>query len=126
MIKYCAIALCALSAVLVLRGAKSEFADIVGTVASVLLFGAAAVSFAPIVEFVRETVSGTGFEGYLSTMFKSLGIALSAQLASELCRDHGQASLASKLELIGKAELMILCIPLMKELITLAAEMMDA
>jgi len=125
MIKYCGMALCALAAVLVLRGAKSEFADIVGTVASVLLFGAAAVTFIPIIEFVTETVSGTGFEDYLSTLLKALGIAVTAQLASELCRDHGQASLASKLELIGKAELLILCIPLMKELVTLAAELMD-
>ena len=120
MLKYCGAALCALAAVLVLRSQKSEFSGLVSLAASVILLGAAMVTFLPIVEFVSQTVVGTGFSEYLTVLMKALGITLTIQLCAEVCRDAGEASLASKLELVGRAEILILCLPLIRDLITLA------
>lgn len=122
MLKYCGAALCALIAVLVLRSQKSEFAGLVSLAASVILLSAASVTFFPVIEFVSETVEETGFSEYLATLMKALGITLAVQLCAEVCRDAGESSLASKLELVGKAEILILCLPLIRELITLAGE----
>ena len=120
MLKYCGAALCALAAVLVLRSQKSEFSGLVSLAASVILLGAAIVTFLPIVEFVSQTVVGTGFSEYLTVLMKALGITLTIQLCAEVCRDAGEASLASRLELVGRAEILILCLPLIRDLITLA------
>lgn len=122
MLKYCGAALCALVGILVLRGQRSEFAGLVSLAASVILLGAATLAFLPVIDFISDAVSGTEFSKYLSTLMKALGITLSVQLCSEVCKDAGEASLASKLELVGKAEILVLCLPLMRELIYLAGE----
>ena len=124
MIKYCGVALCALTAVIVLRGQKSEFAGIVALAAAVLLFGVAAAMFWPVLSELRRMSEGTSFEGCLSTLIKALGITLAVQFSSELCRDAGESAIASKLELVGKAEMILLCLPLIGKLLGLAAELM--
>ncbi len=123
MLKYCGAALLALVGVIVLRGQKSEFAGLVSLAASVILLGASVAIFLPVIEFVFEAVDGTGFGEYLSTLTKALGITLAVQLSADVCRDAGEVSLASKLELVGKAEILVLCLPLVRDLITLAGEM---
>ena len=124
MIKYCGIALCALAAILILKGMKSEFSGIVALAAAVILFGVAAAEFYPTLKMIKELISGTIFEGYMSTLVKALGITLAVQFSAELCRDAGESAIASKLELVGKAEILLLCLPLINELITLAAGFM--
>lgn len=125
MLGYCGAALCALIGVLVLKGQKSEFAGLVSLAASVILLGASLVTFLPVVEYIFDSVEGTGFAEYLTTITKALGITLAVQLCSEVCRDAGETALATKLELIGKAEILVLCLPLIRELVTLAGEMIS-
>ena len=125
MLKYCGIALCALAATIVLRSVKNDMAGLVGIAASVILLGAGVVTLTPIIEFVGEITADSGFGKYMSLMLKALGISLAVQFASEICRDSGESALASKLELIGKAEILLLCIPLIKELMALASEFMS-
>ncbi len=126
MIKYCGAALCALAAILMLRGQKSEFAGYVSLGASVILLGAALTAFLPITEYIKSVAAGTEFGGYLETVIKALGITLCVQFAAEICRDSGEGALASKLELIGKAEVLVLCMPVVGDLIELAAKLMNA
>jgi stage III sporulation protein AD len=124
MIKYCGIALVALAAVLILKGQKSEFTNMVTFATAVILFGIAAAEIFPTLKLLSETIKGTKFEGYMSTLLKALGITLAVQFSSELCRDAGETSIASKLELIGKAQILLLCFPLINELIALAVGLM--
>ncbi len=112
----------ALVGIIILRGQKSDFAGLVSLAASVILLGASVAAFLPVIEFVLETVEGTGFAEYLATLTKALGITLAVQLSADVCRDAGESSIASKLELVGKAEILVLCLPLIRDLITLAGE----
>ncbi len=121
MIKYCGIALCALMAILTLRGQKSEFAGFIGLAAAVILLSAAASEFLPTLNFISDTVEGTAFESYLSVLMKALGITLAVQFTAEVCRDAGESALASKLELVGKAQILLLSLPLIEELTLLVS-----
>ena len=125
MIKYCGVALCALAAILILKGQKSDFAVFVGAAAGVILLGVAVTTFLPVFDFIKEMIIQTSFSEHMTTLGKALGITLAVQLSSEICRDSGEAALASKLELIGKAEILILALPLISELISLAAKIMQ-
>ncbi len=107
---------------LVLRNFNNRFSEYIGAFATVLLFGAAVVEFMPIFDFASELAVGTGFEEYLSVLLKALGITLAVQLTSELCRDMGASSLASNLELVGRVELLLLALPLIKELAGIASD----
>ncbi len=125
MIKYCGVALCALAAILILKGQKSDFAGLVSVAAGVILLGAAVVTFLPVFELIGDTMSETSFSEHMTVLGKALGITLAVQLSAEICRDAGESALASKLELIGKAEILLLALPLVSELIGLAAEIMQ-
>ncbi len=113
-------ALVALVAVTLLKGQKSEFAAFVSLGASILLLAAAWGILTPILDEIRLELDASGFGEYVAPIFKALGITLAVQLASELCRDSGESALASRLELIGRAELLLLALPLLRELLTLA------
>ncbi|MBQ8249738.1 MAG: hypothetical protein IJY93_07670 [Clostridia bacterium] len=125
MIKYCGVALCALAAILMLKGQKNDFAGLVSLAAGVILLGAAVVTFLPVFEFVENTMSQTSFSEHMTVLGKALGITLAVQLSAEICRDAGESAIASKLELVGKAEILLLALPLIGELIGLAAEIMQ-
>ena len=125
MIKYCALALIALSAVTVMRGVKSEFAGFAALASAVLLLGAAVSAFTPVLEYVKEITEGTAFGEYMGVLMKALGITVAVRFCSEICRDSGENALASKLELVGKAEIMLLCLPLVSELTELARKIME-
>ncbi len=124
MIKYCGIALCALAAIIILRGHKSDFAGFVGLAASLIIFGAAVTAFIPVIDFVKGLMAGTRFGEYFEILFKAFGITMVIWLSSEACRDAGEVSMASKLELLGKAEILLLCIPLIDELFGLTSEIL--
>lgn len=124
MLKYCGIALTALFTVLLLRGQKSDFAGFAALAAAMLLLGAAVKEYLPAMTFLAETAEGTAFEGHLATLTKALGITLAVQFTAEICRDAGEGGLASKLELVGKAQILLLSIPLLRELMTLAGSVM--
>jgi stage III sporulation protein AD len=51
-------------------------------------------------------------------------VTLAAQFTAELCRDAGEGALASRLELAGRAEILLLALPLIRELTALAAGML--
>ncbi|MGN1400367.1 MAG: stage III sporulation protein AD [Bacillus sp. (in: firmicutes)] len=54
---------------------------------------------------------------YLETILKIIGIAYIAEFASQLTKDAGQGTLASKIELAGKIMIMAMAIPILTVLI---------
>ncbi|MBA1337011.1 MAG: Stage III sporulation protein AD [Firmicutes bacterium] len=56
---------------------------------------------------------------YISTIFKIVGIAYIAEFGSQVCRDAGETSIASKIELAGKVIIMVLAVPILMALLDL-------
>ena len=50
-------------------------------------------------------------------LLKSLGICLVTQAASDTCRDIGETAIASRLELAGRAAMLLLAMPLFGQLL---------
>ncbi|MEW8955697.1 stage III sporulation protein AD [Clostridium sp.] len=50
---------------------------------------------------------------YLNTVLKIIGIAYIASFCSDICKDAGAGSLASKVELSGKVLILVLAIPIL-------------
>lgn len=125
MLKYCGAALCALICVLLLKNHKGELAALVVVAASTIFISAAVMELMPAFDFLSEAMTNTGLDGYFSTLLKAMGITAAVQFTSEICKDAGEGAIASKLEFVGKAEIVILCLPLIKEIISLATEIID-
>ena len=54
---------------------------------------------------------------YIRTILKALGVCVITQLASDTCKDCGQSSIASKVELGGKIAILAISIPFFTSLI---------
>jgi stage III sporulation protein AD len=75
----------------------------------------------PIMDYIKSimAVDRSGY-GYLSVLIKCMGIGLICSFTSELCRSSGESFIASGVELFGKCEIIILCIPIIKSLLEIA------
>ena len=115
-----AIAICTVTVSAVIRRFNAEMTIpvlIVGC--TVLIF----LSLEPLGEAVSTVVGladAAGFGEYFGTILKALGCAFTAQTAADICRDAGENSLASKVELAGRAELLLIAAPLAAEIVETA------
>jgi stage III sporulation protein AD len=51
-------------------------------------------------------------ELYLTTLLKILGIAYIAEFGAQICRDAGEGTIASKIEMVGKILILVLALPI--------------
>lgn len=119
MLKLIGAAMVAVMLTVSLRTLAPESSALLGAAAGVLLLGYAITVLSPSLGQLRE-LAGQEWQEWLSPVFRSLGIAAVAGCAADVCRDCGQDSVASGIELAGKAEILLVCIPLITELLSIA------
>lgn len=89
--------------------------------AAIGILAAVVTGIMPVAERVRELYSHTGGSSeYLDILFKSLGICFLTQLASDICKDSGEGTLAVQAETAGKTALLIIALPLFEKAAELA------
>lgn len=95
------------------------------------LFGLSAILLLIVGEYgeifttLLSALGDSGFGRYGTLMVKSFGVGLVTQFAGNICRDFGEENLASSIELAGKAEILLLCLPLTTEVLTLLREILS-
>ena len=73
---------------------------------------------------IGEIFTSFGLEtGVIKAVFKAMGVCYVTLFAVNVCRDNGQTSLASKIELAGKISVAVLALPLIKEILKAAVEL---
>lgn len=107
--------LCAAVLLSVLRQYNPSFA-VVGALAGcavLLLFSLQLIG--PVLDFVRQLSHLAGVE-HLDCVLKAVAIALVTQSAQEVCVQSGQTALAGRVELAGKAAVLLAALPLFRTL----------
>lgn len=120
------IALCILTAVvtLFLKQYKPEYSLVLSAAAGCVVTVMLIAYVSAIKGELSEVFSATGIDGeILVIVFKAMGICYIVSFASDLCKDFGQTSLASKVEMAGKISVVILNIPLIKLIVESALEL---
>ncbi len=124
-LKLCMVALLVLTSTTVIRGWKSDFVPLV-RIGAVVLFGTLLIASAkPILSLITDLGKGSGASQYPETILKGLGIVILTQISSDICRDSGEGTLASHIETVGKLELLLLCIPLIQEILATAQKLLE-
>lgn len=100
---------------LILKDKKKEYSFILSIVGSVIIVSAAIVLIIPVITSAEEFLNETDAEN-IKVVLKALGIGYLASFAADACRDAGEPSLASKIELYGKAAVVAVSFPLLKSL----------
>ena len=125
-VKICMLALLGLSASMIVKQWKSDFLPLLRLGLIVLFGGVLIASAAPILSFLRGFGEEESLSPYTQLLFKALGIAILTQLCSDVCRECGESGIAGGVELTGKLEILMLCIPLMEELLKTARALLTA
>ena len=113
-VKVVGFALLAMIIVQVFKDKKSEIAIQVSIVAGVLIFIYMLTKITAVLQFLQQLAIKANIDFiYLNTVLKILGIAYLASFCSEICKDAGEGSLASKVEFSGKILILVLAIPIL-------------
>ena len=124
-LKLCMVALLVLTSTTVIRSWKSDFVPLV-RIGAVVLFGSLLIASAkPLLSLITDLGNGSVTAQYLETILKGLGIVILTQISSDICRDSGEGTLASHIETVGKVELLLLCIPLIRQILSIAQKLLD-
>lgn len=125
MLKLCMVALLVLTSTTVIRGWKSDFVPLL-RIGAVVLFGSFMIASAkPLLTLITGLGKEAEASPYVETILKSLGIVILTQISSDICRDSGENTLAGHIETVGKIELLLLCIPLIEEILTIAQKLLE-
>ena len=117
---YISFAVCAAVIGFLLRSAKSSTAQLLGIGAFTLMVFKIIGDHTSVISSVRLLMENSGFSEYGSVLMKALGIAAVCGVGGEVCRDLGEGSVASALELAGKIEIVALALPIAADLLALA------
>lgn len=101
---------------------KSSLSSAVKISSSLLIFIFALGAFSPLVEFFAESAKESSLSSYIPLIMKALGISFCSLISSDICRDAGYSALASGIELVSKAQILLLALPLIKDIIAIAEE----
>ena len=75
-------------------------------------------------DFIKTLLNESNMSEFSEILLKTLGISLTVQTAADICRDAGESAIASKVELFGKAEILVISIPLVKRILQISQEIL--
>ena len=124
-LKACGLVLCALIVCIVFKNIKSEYSLFIRLLITVSVFCISLSVFYPVLKYVEEVSKGTAIYQYIPTLFKALGIAFTVQITADICKDAQESSLAERICFFGKAEIIVISLPLIKNLLQFCEALVD-
>jgi stage III sporulation protein AD len=119
------VALLVLASSTVIKQWKSDFSPLI-RLGTTVLFGTLLIASAqPLFSLINTLAGESGTLKYVETILKGLGIVILTQISADICRDSGEGTLAGHIETVGKLELLLLCIPLIGEILATAEKLLE-
>lgn len=113
-LKVISFALVALFLYLLFKDKRGDLAALILLAAGVVIFIYCILQVSEVVNFLKTIADKAGIDTvYIQIVLKILAIAYLASFASEICKDAGAGSLASKVEFSGKMFILVLAIPIL-------------
>lgn len=103
---------------------KPEYTMLISLIAGVIIFGLVLVNLTEAFDLIKNLLNKIQVSNeYTIIIVKTLGICYITQLASDSCSEAGQTSIANKIELAGKAAIILISIPLFNDLVEIATKL---
>ncbi|MFR2299372.1 MAG: stage III sporulation protein AD [Clostridium paraputrificum] len=113
-LKVISFALVAIFLYLLFKDKRGDLAALILLAAGVVIFIYCISQVSEVVNFLKTIADKAGIDTvYIQIVLKILAIAYLASFASEICKDAGAGSLASKVEFSGKMFILVLAIPIL-------------
>lgn len=119
-LKICAIAVCAVILIALIRVYKPEFTIEAVLCASLILLLYIVSSMKYGLSCLSEIYDELSYgKTYFPIIIKALGIAYVTEFTSAICQDAGEKSIAGKVELAGKLAIFFVALPIFTSLLEL-------
>ena len=110
----------------VLKQKSPEFSLILAVVSTVFSVFIILRQISEPINEIKSALLSYGVElSYFKVALKAVGIGYITSFVADACRDAGQNSLAQKAELVGKAAIFILSVPLVLSILDTAVEFIN-
>lgn len=104
---------------------RPELALQIGIATGLLIFIVVIVKLSAVIDFLQTFSKKANIDStYINILLKIVGIAYIAEFGAEVCKDAGESSIASKIELAGKVTIVILAVPIISSLLDLVIKLM--
>ncbi|MBC9784908.1 stage III sporulation protein AD [Heliobacterium chlorum] len=108
----------------IVRKQRPELAVQLSIAAGVILFLFVLTKISAVIQVLEDLANKAQINRYyLTTLLKIVGVAYIAEFGAQICRDAGESTIATKVELAAKILVMVLALPiimaLMDSLLTL-------
>ena len=111
----------------ILRQYRPEFGMVLTVLAGAGILVMVITALMPALQMVKDLGSDAKIDSkYISILLKALGICYITQLASDACKDANESALSSKIELAGKAAIVILSLPLFNQILEVVKKLISA
>jgi stage III sporulation protein AD len=109
---------------LLVRRTNPEFSTVLALGICAVLLTIALTLYSSVKDALELVTVSTGFSSaYTAPVLKCVGIGITARLGGELCKDSGQAAVASAVEICGAICAMYVCLPMIKTLLRMIGEL---
>lgn len=126
MMSVAAMALVGAVALLLFKQYKPEWGIPVRLALGVFFLGMLLSSAGEITSFAEALTqdAGTMPRDMWQLLLKALGLSFVTEIAAGICRDSGEGGLATWVEMAGKTALLVLALPMIREVLLLAGDLM--
>jgi stage III sporulation protein AD len=119
-IQIVAVSIIAVILAVLIRQYRPEIALQISVVMGLLIFLMVIFRLAAVLDELRSFTGRLNIDTvYISTIFRIIGIAYIAEFGAQVCKDAGENSIASKIELAGKVIILVLAVPILMALMEL-------
>lgn len=111
--------------IIILKAQRPEIAVQISIVTGIIIFLLLLSKLSAILDMLQVFSDKANINPvYFSTVLKIIGIAYIAEFGAEVCRDAGETSISSKIELAGKVIIVVLAVPIVTSLLELISRIM--
>lgn len=112
--KIVAFAFVALSIFLLFKDRRNDLSILISLVAGIIIFLFIIGKLSDVIYFLKNIADRANIDSiYIGIVFKILAIAYLASFCSEICKDAGASSIASKVDFSAKILILTLAIPIL-------------
>lgn len=124
-LKIAALALAAVILIVLVKNYKPEFGIFVAMGCSILILYFLADSLKYAFSYISDIYGRLEYgKSYFPIIIKVLAVAYITEFTSQLCKDAGESSIASKVELAGKVIIFCVAIPVFISILNLVEELL--
>jgi stage III sporulation protein AD len=111
--------------IVVLKTQRPEIAIQVSIITGIVIFILIVNKLAAVLALLSSFSAKADIDmTYMGLLLKIIGIAYISEFGAEVCKDAGEAAIASRIELAGKVIVMVLAVPIVTSLLDLIIKIM--